>query len=212
MARTRSRTGHGQLLLLAALLFGIVTMHTLGHPSGGHDGGHGGGAAVAPPPTGHGMPAGHGGGAGPRAGADAMGVTASHRGANAVGVAEPRSGANAVGLTASHRGTDAIRLAEPAHRTDVVSTPAPAHGADVVRVARAAPSPEPGHGGTGMDPLSVCLAVLGAFTLALLVRAGLLRPGGTLAHAPGLRRLLLVQRPQPPPPRALLSRLSVLRI
>ncbi|MGW3178469.1 hypothetical protein ACWDD9_04310 [Kitasatospora sp. NPDC001119] len=29
------------LLLLAALLFGIVTMHTLGHPGGGH-GGHGG--------------------------------------------------------------------------------------------------------------------------------------------------------------------------
>ncbi|MFF2118486.1 hypothetical protein ACFVXH_14325 [Kitasatospora sp. NPDC058184] len=36
-----------RLLLLAALLFGIVTMHTLGHPGGGHGGsggygGHGG--------------------------------------------------------------------------------------------------------------------------------------------------------------------------
>ncbi|WP_316519976.1 DUF6153 family protein [Kitasatospora brasiliensis] len=33
-----------RLLLLAALLFGIVTMHTLGHPSGGHSGhsGHSG--------------------------------------------------------------------------------------------------------------------------------------------------------------------------
>ncbi|WP_329534469.1 hypothetical protein OG568_35155 [Streptomyces sp. NBC_01450] len=31
---TRSRARWGQLTLLAALLFGIVTMHTLGHPSG----------------------------------------------------------------------------------------------------------------------------------------------------------------------------------
>lgn len=42
MARTRSGTGRWQrLLLFAALLFGIVVMHTLGHPSGhsaGRDG------------------------------------------------------------------------------------------------------------------------------------------------------------------------------
>ncbi|MFD8080407.1 DUF6153 family protein [Kitasatospora sp. NPDC059722] len=29
-------------VLLAALLFGVLTMHTLGHPTGGHGGRHGG--------------------------------------------------------------------------------------------------------------------------------------------------------------------------
>jgi hypothetical protein len=62
-----------------------------------------------------------------------------------------------------------------------------------------------------MDPLSVCLAVLGAFTLVLLVRAGLSRPGGTLARAPAVGRPS-APRPEAPPPRVLLSRLSVLRI
>ncbi|WP_069886892.1 hypothetical protein [Streptomyces luteocolor] len=101
-----------------------------------------------------------------------------------------------------------------AARVPAAHAPAMGHGDDrVMRVAAPAPAPssEP-HGGMATDPLSVCLAVLGAFTLALLVRAGLLRPGGTLVRAPALQRLLLVQRPQPPPPRALLSRLSVLRI
>lgn len=64
----------------------------------------------------------------------------------------------------------------------------------------------------GMDPLSVCLAVLGAFTLVLLLKAGLSRPGGLAAPARPLARLLDGLRPNPPPPRILLSHLSVLRI
>ncbi|MEV7026263.1 DUF6153 family protein [Kitasatospora sp. NPDC093558] len=54
-------------MLLAALLFGVLTMHTLGHPVGEHGQGHGGGHAVvqmhdgghsgvtADPVAGHGM-------------------------------------------------------------------------------------------------------------------------------------------------------------
>ncbi|GAA1919299.1 hypothetical protein GCM10009837_50690 [Streptomyces durmitorensis] len=64
----------------------------------------------------------------------------------------------------------------------------------------------------GMDPLSVCLAVLSALTLLLLLKAGLLRPGGFAVPTRPLARLLDGLRPNPPPPRILLSRLSVLRI
>lgn len=160
MARTRSRTGYGQLVLLAALLLGIVTMHTLGHPSGGHDGGTSTPAAAS-------SPMGHDG-----ATMSAPYVMGAHDG----------SGSGEHGVRA---------VPEVAHR--------------------AAPAPEP-HDGMARDPLSVCLAVLGAFTLVLLVRAGLLRPGGTLAHLPVPGRLPHTLRPNPPPPRIRLARLSVLRI
>ncbi len=53
--RTTARTGTvagraGRLLLLAALLLGVLTMHTLGHPTGDHGGAHSGahGAAHGP--------------------------------------------------------------------------------------------------------------------------------------------------------------------
>ncbi|MEU7646017.1 hypothetical protein [Streptomyces huasconensis] len=85
---------------------------------------------------------------------------------------------------------------------------------DAVQEARPEPPSPDGATGTGMDmePLSVCLAVLlGAFTLVLLVRAGLARPGGTLARAPATGRPS-APRPEAPPPRFLLARLSVLRI
>ena len=141
MATTRRPAKGGQLLLLAALLLGIVTMHTLGHPTG------------------------HGGGSEPASARHEMTMTGA--------------------APAEHGGTHA--------RPAVVAVPAPA-------------------GMSGMDPLSVCLGVLGAFTLVLLLRAGLLRPGGFVAYARPLDRLLDGLRPNPPPPRILLSRLSVLRI
>ncbi|WP_195731112.1 DUF6153 family protein [Streptomyces albidoflavus] len=56
--RTRTRTGTvaeraGRLLLLAALLLGVLTMHTLGHPAGdhgsAHDAVHGAGTVAAAP-------------------------------------------------------------------------------------------------------------------------------------------------------------------
>ncbi|MEB8342719.1 DUF6153 family protein [Streptomyces endophyticus] len=133
MARTRSGTGRGQrLLLFAALLLGIVGMHTLGHPSG-HD-------AAMPTESAH------------------------------------------VAMAAEHGSAATVH-----ERPD-----------------------SPGH--SGMDPLNVCLAVLGSLTL-LLLTAVVLRPL-LVAVAPGprARGLALAQRPNPPPPRRLLSQLSVLRI
>lgn len=128
---------YGQLLLLAALLFGIVTMHTVGHPA------------------------------------------AEHAPSAAVAVA------------------DAVAVAETASDAAHPSHPSPEH------------SPM-----SGMDPLSVCLAVLGAWGLAL-VGAWLLlglradgRPLGTPVGA-GLLRVL---RPNPPPPISVLASVSVLRI
>ncbi|MET8689641.1 hypothetical protein ABZV77_36105 [Streptomyces sp. NPDC004732] len=169
MATTRNGTGHGRLLLLAALLLGIVTMHTLGHPSGGHEGGaaRSAGSGTVSSAMGHGM-------GGARA-LDERGTAPHERGA-----------------TSSEPGTTS-----PGH----VAAPTSA----------STPAPD-SHGGMAMDPLSVCLAVLGAFTLLVLVRAGLLRPGGTLAQLPSPGRLLHALRPNPPPPRILLAQLSVLRI
>ncbi|MFF6904996.1 hypothetical protein ACFY9Q_03550 [Streptomyces sp. NPDC012389] len=125
---------YGQLLLLAALLFGIVTMHTVGHP-----------AEHAP---------------------------------------------------SSPSAPAAVPMAEAASDAAHSSHPSPDH------------SPM-----SGMDPLSVCLAVLGAWGLAL-VGAWLLglradgRPIGTPVGA-GLLRVL---RPNPPPPISVLASVSVLRI
>ncbi|MFJ3217494.1 hypothetical protein ACIPLC_16445 [Kitasatospora sp. NPDC086801] len=119
-----------RLLLLAALLLGIVTMHTLGHPSaGGHGTDHG--------PTRHAVSAGH-----------------------------------------------------------------PAGAEEMVHTAAA----------DGMDPMTVCVAVLAGWTLLLLIAGPLLRYGGDAA-AEVRDRLLLAVRALPPPGggRGLLARLSVLR-
>ncbi|UIZ12506.1 DUF6153 family protein [Streptomyces sp. R527F] len=133
--RTRSRgVTYGQLMLFAALLFGIVTMHTVGHPAE-----HGGSAAMS-----------------------------------------------------------ASSSASPAAMGEH-SAPHDSPGAD-------APM-------SGMDPLSVCLAVLGVWGLAL-VGSWLLglradgRPLGTPVGAGFLR----VLRANPPPPIPVLASVSVLRI
>ncbi|MCX4453680.1 hypothetical protein OG585_13330 [Streptomyces sp. NBC_01340] len=147
---TRSRARWGQLTLLAALLFGIVTMHTLGHPSG-----HG---------TGTGMSA-------------AM-----------------RTGA----------GTSADNTSD--HSAYAMSVPS-----SVMSAPSAAPEPKMPPM-SGMDPLSVCLAVLGSFTLALLLAVAPGRPGADLLRPPARIRLPHTLWPNAPPPRTLLARLSVLRI
>ncbi|MER7672384.1 DUF6153 family protein [Kitasatospora sp. NPDC096128] len=118
-----------RLLLLAALLLGIVTMHTLGHPSGGHGGGE-------------------------------------RQGSQVMAVHQP-----------SGHGT----TADPA-------------AAD------------------GMDPMTVCLAVLAGWTVVLLLAGPLLRRSGDAA-AEVRARLLRAVRALPPPGggRILLNRLSVLR-
>ncbi|ANW20469.1 DUF6153 family protein [Streptomyces clavuligerus] len=125
----------GQLLLLVALLFGLGTMHTVGHPSPDRVQGH------------------HG--------------------------SVPAPGAHAPGGIA----------ASTAARTD---------------------GPEPG-AGHGMDPALVCLAVLGAYGVALLV-VGLRRRARALAARVRRVRPTGAEGPRAPPPREVLTRLSVLRI
>jgi hypothetical protein len=153
---TRNRAQWGQLTLLAALLFGIVTMHTLGHPSG-----HG---------TGTGMSA-------------AM-----------------RTGAG----TSADNGSD--------HSAYAMSAPsAMAAPSSAMSAPSAAPEPKMPPM-SGMDPLSVCLAVLGGFTLVLLLAVAPGRPGADLLRPPARIRLPHALWPNAPPPRTLLARLSVLRI
>ncbi|MFF2143750.1 hypothetical protein [Kitasatospora sp. NPDC058190] len=128
-----------RLLLLAALLLGVVTMHTLGHPTGGH-GGHGGlGAEVA-----------------------------------------------------------AVQQMPEHHAAAVPTAPAS---------MTAAPA-----AADGMDPMTVCLAVLAGWTLVLLIAGPLLGRSGDAA-AEVRARLLRAVRALPPPEggRMLLNRLSVLR-
>ncbi|MFC8129860.1 hypothetical protein [Streptomyces sp. NPDC057302] len=167
MAVTKRSANGRQLLLLAALLFGIVTMHTLGHPTG-HSTNHSASPAAAHS-TSH--------GSGPERTVDRHEMSMGDAPASA-GMPEGPS-------------------------------PDTGPGADTAR-ARVAASAPTGMG--GMDPMSVCLAVLAALTLVLLLKAGLLRPGGFAVPVRPLARLLDGLRPNPPPPRILLSRLSVLRI
>ncbi|WP_329542042.1 hypothetical protein [Streptomyces sp. NBC_01358] len=137
MSGTRSATG-GRLLLFAALLFGIFTMHTVGHP-------------------------------------------AEH------------SGTGPATATASHV------------MTGPVMTPGP-----VKAVRHDTPPPMP-----GMDPLSVCVAVLGAWGIALLTLWPAVRRCVSPRPGPGRGRSPRMPRPPPPPPRprkAVLTGLSVLRI
>ncbi|MFD4129451.1 hypothetical protein ACFXKK_03250 [Streptomyces globisporus] len=136
--RTRSRSvTYGQLVLFAALLFGIVTMHTVGHPAE-----HGGSAAMS--------------------------------------------------------AASASSSASPATMGEH-SSPHGSPGAD-------APM-------SGMDPLSVCLAVLGVWGLALVGSWLLgLRADGRPPGTPVGAVLLRVLRPNPPPPIPVLASVSVLRI
>lgn len=154
---TRSRARWGQLALFAALLFGIVTMHTLGHPSG------------------------HGSGTGMGTG---TGVT--------TGSAHFAYAPYAVS------GPSALSAAPEAHKA------APPTAA-VVADTKMPPM-------SGMDPLSVCLAVLGGFALVLLLAVALGRPWAGALRPPALTRLPHALWPNAPPPRTLLARLSVLRI
>nr|WSX52152.1 hypothetical protein OG409_26425 [Streptomyces sp. NBC_00974] len=162
----RAAVRWSRLLLLAGLLLGIVTMHTLGHPTRAH--------AMQDVPGAHFVPpAGH-------PGHDAPGAVADLATDLATDFATDRAADLAAGLG-----------------------PAPVPDA---AVAAEAPGPH-----TGMDPMSVCVAVLGALTL-LFLGAGLAGPGratplGGAARAPGRPG-----GPEPPPPRELLTLLAVRRV
>ncbi|WP_165891028.1 DUF6153 family protein [Streptomyces globisporus] len=138
--RTRSRSvTYGQLMLFAALLFGIVTMHTVGHP-------------------------------------------AEHSGS---------AGMSAASASEAPASSSAAMAEHPS------------------------PHDSPGAGApmSGMDPLSVCLAVLGVWGLALVGSWLLgLRADGRPPGAPAGAGLLRVLRPNPPPPISVLASVSVLRI
>ncbi|MFD7746192.1 hypothetical protein ACFV2V_09670 [Streptomyces sp. NPDC059698] len=159
--RSRGVT-YGQLVLFAALLFGIVTMHTVGHPAE-----HGGPSSSPAVMSGE-----HGG---------------------------PASSAGAAG-----HATAGAREAVPAP-PGVDAPHPPSHGF---------PASDAGVPPSGMDPLSVCLAVLGAWGLALLAARLLLglRADGRSPGAPAKAGLLRAPRPNPPPPIPVLAAVSVLRV
>ncbi|WP_371615610.1 hypothetical protein [Streptomyces sp. NBC_00454] len=150
-----------RLLLLAALLLGIVSMHTLGHPTQAH--------AMDDVPAVRFVPA---------AGHAPSGSAPDHT------------------TAAAHSATHATAPETAAAELPETASP----------VAAEAPRPH-----TGMDPMSVCLAVLGALTL-LVLGAGLAGPRraaplGGAARAPGRSG-----GPDPPPPRELLTLLAVQRV
>ncbi|TJZ55477.1 hypothetical protein FCH28_08960 [Streptomyces piniterrae] len=192
----------GRLLLFAALIAGIVTMHTFGHPAGGH-GGHATLSAAAPRAAGHAMthtPV------RPMAG----GPVAGH----ATVLRSTPAHSTAAHSTAAHStpGRPMAAHAGPAH--PVAAHPMPAHPAAHPAHHHAADS----GGGGAMDPGAVCRAVLSYWAPALLVLLGagvLLGWGGRLAGLLAALRALLLRglRPIPPPPRRkALARLSVLRV
>ncbi|MET9295994.1 hypothetical protein [Streptomyces sp. NPDC003077] len=191
VAHEQSRTAAwcARLLLFAALIAGIVTMHTLGHPVSGHGSAHSSGGAVV----------------GGVFGADARmpdGDADAHA---------PDADAHALGVHAVGARPPADPLQEARHQPH--TTPVPAYG------PHPAPAVSPGgthtaDGGTGMDSASVCLAVLSVWTIALLGTGHLLGRRAADLLAALRARLLRGLRPIPPPlPRhKFLAQLSVLRV
>ncbi|MFZ3497278.1 hypothetical protein ACODT5_29310 [Streptomyces sp. 5.8] len=120
----------------------------------------------------------------------------------------PQGGHAPSGAAHGGRPAEAPDPAAPSDMADMADmAAAAAKAAATVTVTIEAPRPQ--H--TGMDPMSVCLAVLGALTL-LVLGAGLAGPRrtaplGGAARAPGRSG-----GPDPPPPRELLALLTVLRV
>ncbi|MCJ0867977.1 hypothetical protein [Streptomyces sp. AP-93] len=126
----------------------------------------------------------------------------------------PRGGHPPSGEAHGGRPADAPDLTGRSHTVASPDTAAAAVAAVATTVtttttAATFEAPRPQH--SGMDPMSVCLAVLGALTL-LVLGAGLAGPRraaplGGAARAPGRSG-----GPDPPPPRELLTLLTVLRV
>ncbi|MFF5774010.1 hypothetical protein ACFY8V_11815 [Streptomyces californicus] len=212
----------GQLVLFAALLFGIVTMHTVGHPAE-----HGGRAAslssVGPATEPSAGPAADSS-AGPAAHSSA--VIAEGFSAILVAHSSPATMEGFPSVTAESFSAVIVEgFSSAAVMTDasaaVVAHPSAADtAADTASPSSPGTAHTPGHGSggdapmSGMDPLSVCLAVLGAWGLALLATWLLLglRAGGRRLGAPGGAGLLRAARPNPPPSISVLAAVSVLRM
>ncbi|WP_327413653.1 hypothetical protein [Streptomyces sp. NBC_01233] len=183
MTRSAERAAPGsRLLLLAALLLGIVTMHTLGHPSASH--------AMEDVSAAHSVAS--AGSPGPAADGGAHHTPAS------VPVAPDREQGH-------------LPVVEPAHAPAQAPVPAPVPAPALeagLEPAQAAGTQWPG---TGMDPMSVCSAVLAGLVL-LYLGAG---PAGSRDAAPLGGAARIPGRsggPDPPSPRELLTRLAVLRV
>lgn len=183
---------YGQLLLFVALLFGIATMHTVGHPSG-----HGSGQSLDRAST----VSGHGAGRTPAVGPP-------HGSGLASTAAEGHSTGSGTG-TGHGTGTGTGQESRPGHDSGRES----GAGHDSGHVPDAHESVEsqaPGH--HGMDPASVCLAVLAACGVALLVtRLASRRPAGPVL-VPALARVPHALWANGPPQKGVLARVSVLRI
>ncbi|MFJ4977346.1 hypothetical protein ACIP6X_18685 [Streptomyces coeruleorubidus] len=109
------------------------------------------------------------------------------------------------GMTGAVAAAEGARHDSMARHAAPLDDPEPEHGT----TASAAKSPVhelPG----GMDPMSVCLAVLTVWLLGLFLHALVVRREERLTAL--LARSMALARPGTPPPRPLLSQLSVLRI
>ncbi|MFD7419802.1 hypothetical protein ACFV6M_05025 [Streptomyces californicus] len=207
----------GQLVLFAALLFGIVTMHTVGHPA--EHGGRAASLSSAGPATDS--------SAGPAAGPSASPAAVIAEDLSAIFVAHssPATMEGFPSVTAEGFSSATVEgFASAAVMTDASAAVA-AHPSAADTATTASPSSPgtahtPGHGSggdapmSGMDPLSVCLAVLGAWGLALLATWLLLglRADGRRLGAPVGAGLLRAARPNPPPSISVLAAVSVLRM
>ncbi|MEU2797241.1 hypothetical protein [Streptomyces sp. NPDC007117] len=185
--RTRSRgVTYGQLMLFAALLFGIVTMHTVGHPAE-----HGGATAMS---------------------------TAFASEAPASGTSASQASASPAASSPAASSSDASSSPAWAGQAPPAHAPAPARAPGLADAPHPSSHDVPGEAGTdaplsGMDPLSVCLAVLGVWTLALAgFRLLGLRADARPLCTPVGAGLLRVLRPHPPSPIPVLAGISVLRI
>ncbi|MFF8434872.1 hypothetical protein [Streptomyces bacillaris] len=114
-----------------------------------------------------------------------------------------------VGHPAEHADPDLVAHAAPVAAS---AGPAAVSAVEVGGAHHSGPA-SPDSPLSGMDPLSVCLAVLGAWGLALV---GLwlfgVRVGGRGLGTPVGAGLLRVLRANPPPPISVLATVSVLRI
>ncbi|UKY54511.1 DUF6153 family protein [Streptomyces inhibens] len=111
----------------------------------------------------------------------------------------------------SAMGSAAHAAASSAHMGDGMASPSQAAAASSRSSGHDMTTKSSSHGpGMAMDMTSLCVAVLGGWILAGLLRAALSRRPDWLVR---LRAgALTAQRPNPPPPQPDLAQLSVLRI
>lgn len=194
------RERFGRLLLFTALLLGIATMHTMGHPAPGHGGGTQEHMAASSAVS----SAAHASLSMPRTVADASSpsdrIASTDRASTATDLSPSATGPGA-------SATD-LRATSSMAVTSIAVTSAGLPGASGPGAPAYAGPELPG---MSMDPMTVCLAVVDTFTLVLLA-VGLLRTDPVALLAAFHARILRALRTDPRPRRSLLASLSVLRI